>query len=1023
MSETTNVVNFPAALIALAEAKSPDDVGDVFKMHKVEAASILEWHSALVKKLDELQAGYDESEERFAQNWPMIDLAIRAGLPIMPQSHKARVYIDKFGVLHFKEQGTPTVMVGEFNAGAFTTVEQAWAHWLKNRQDEPSLCFTGTPLLGIDADAPRQKKGKNRPSGVIGLYSLVPADALKLYPQSRTQNFGRHVIGRMETGAAWMSKTGKLPLGIDVKAQTGFLRCGKRAQPGKEYVAVDGYADLWGAIRIEGERRAGRITGEPWSHVPPWPPAVMSAIDPRGDRFKPLAEQKSSVVERALSGYSEDYKPIGLESVLAGPFAAAIHAQYGDGKREFLGKDTTASASFFHWFGGALNVIGLTLGIPPEDLDDDHFNNALDWAYELPKHPDGIAEYAGREDTRQAYRCGMKNRERLMRHGYHTPKGCRKADFLAATSGKPLPGAQDATMEAWKAAWATCEASDAMIELADAERLFRLAVAAGAVPDVQKVAEWTDAPVGDVEAAYGRVQAETPTIAAPVPVLPSVEEALTAYRAAKVFDPGASVLDVLKAIAALPMAADRDVKMKALSSESSIGMAALRKDTKAMLGAVKAELSGIAYPHVSETGSPLSHSLSNICAWLEHRQKNIWFNEFAVFPYLDNEPMTDGALLQIMHEMHDDGFFVHSKNLKDGIASYAMTRACHPVRDILGGFVWDGVPRINTWLSDYCGAPRNAAWAHVSYLLMLALVMRIHYPGCKFDHILVLWGEEGLNKSELCRVLAINDDWLLEGFQLSWDQKTIIEMTEGKWVAEYAELAGHGSRDQGSIKDAVSRRKDKARKAYGYYSTEQKRQFVPIANVNKKDHLIDKTGNRRYIPLHIQKAIDAAGLHGVIQQLYAEAMVCMRAYVAANGTPDIRMSPEHWAYFGELQSNSRARSAVEDHATLAIDKIPYGTVRAVDLYRATGVDERRVRVDGPAIKAAMKDAGWTEERKRILGMRNAITVFTKGDVVQQDTMVILDEQSSTLIFMDRDDSRAKMTEIISLEDHQRRKMA
>jgi predicted P-loop ATPase len=242
-----------------------------------------------------------------------------------------------------------------------------------------------------------------------------------------------------------------------------------------------------------------------------------------------------------------------------------------------------------------------------------------------------------------------------------------------------------------------------------------------------------------------------------------------------------------------------------------------------------------------------------------------------------------------------------------------------------------------------------------------------------------MWGPEGMNKSEMCRVLAVRDEWLLEGFQLSWEQKQIIEQTEGIWVAEYAEFTGHSRREQGAIKDAASRRKEKARKAYGRYATEARRQFVIIANVNRADHLVDTSGNRRYLPLEINRPINIAGLRAVMSQLYGEAFHAMNAYIVEHGSPDIRMDQAHWEFFGGLQSQARVRDPIEDRVMQAIANVPQGTIRACDLYDVIGVEPIKMRSIVDNVRAAMKDAGWEHKRKRLSSNSNPLSCFVKGD--------------------------------------------
>ena len=87
-------------------------------------------------------------------------------------------------------------------------------------------------------------------------------------------------------------------------------------------------------------------------------------------------------------------------------------------------------------------------------------------------------------------------------------------------------------------------------------------------------------------------------------------------------------------------------------------------------------------------------------------------------------------------------------NPGDGFMQDALRLECidhifGPVRDYLDTLAWDGKPRLDQWLIDYCKAtdtPLNRAFGRK---VLMAAVRRVRSPGCKFDFILVLGGERG----------------------------------------------------------------------------------------------------------------------------------------------------------------------------------------------------------------------------------------------------------------------------------------
>ena len=91
--------------------------------------------------------------------------------------------------------------------------------------------------------------------------------------------------------------------------------------------------------------------------------------------------------------------------------------------------------------------------------------------------------------------------------------------------------------------------------------------------------------------------------------------------------------------------------------------------------------------------------------------------------------------------------------MQDALRLECMDHIFDPVRDYLDSLVWDGKTRLDRWLVDYCRAadtPLNRAFGRK---VLMAAVRRVRTPGCKFDFILVLEGEQGIGKSTMLKIL------------------------------------------------------------------------------------------------------------------------------------------------------------------------------------------------------------------------------------------------------------------------------
>jgi virulence-associated protein E/bifunctional DNA primase/polymerase-like protein len=195
--------------------------------------------------------------------------------------------------------------------------------------------------------------------------------------------------------------------------------------------------------------------------------------------------------------------------------------------------------------------------------------------------------------------------------------------------------------------------------------------------------------------------------------------------------------------------------------------------------------------------------------------------------------------------------------------------AVHPVKDYLLSLKWDGKPRIDTWLKDYCKAEAPEPYlSEVSRKFLLAMVRRIFEPGCQWDYILILEGNQGIFKSTVARTLA-SDKWFMDNLPDLKDKDAMLNLS-GKWLIELGELANVKRSDYNLVKAYLTRRVDTVRPHYGRLVADVPRQSCFIGTVNEGQYLKDPTGNRRYWPVKVGIA-DIEGLKAVRDQLFAEA--------------------------------------------------------------------------------------------------------------------------------------------------------
>lgn len=210
--------------------------------------------------------------------------------------------------------------------------------------------------------------------------------------------------------------------------------------------------------------------------------------------------------------------------------------------------------------------------------------------------------------------------------------------------------------------------------------------------------------------------------------------------------------------------------------------------------------------------------------------------------------------------------------LTETLAYFSGQNHFHPVKDYLEGLSWDGVNRIENAFKTYLGAKMPPKYLQaVSRKFFLALVARIYEPGCKFDHLPVLEGKQGIGKSTFGRIL-VGDKWFMDGLPDLADKDAALNL-QGIWLCEMSELSSLYRSQLEVAKAFITRQTDKVRPPYGARRVELPRSTVFVGTTNDRDYLVDSTGNRRFWPVLIS-ACDFAALIRDREQLLAEAHWC-----------------------------------------------------------------------------------------------------------------------------------------------------
>jgi predicted P-loop ATPase len=259
------------------------------------------------------------------------------------------------------------------------------------------------------------------------------------------------------------------------------------------------------------------------------------------------------------------------------------------------------------------------------------------------------------------------------------------------------------------------------------------------------------------------------------------------------------------------------------------------------------------------------------------------YDEFAARVVLRKHPPLEGAAPDTPWTDHHEAltrvWFLHkgispsAGDVGRAVQAAARHNPFHPVRDYFASLVWDGTPRLQTWLQTYLHVEDSEYVRAIGPRHLISGVARVYKPGCQVDHAIVLEGPQGKLKSTALRTLAVRDDWFTDRLSHVSSKDASIE-TAGVFIIEIAEMDALTKATSSAQKSFITRRHDRFRPPHGKHPISLPRQCIFACTINPPigGYLRDPTGGRRFWPVACRGMIDCEGLKEVRDQLWAEAV-------------------------------------------------------------------------------------------------------------------------------------------------------
>ena len=328
--------------------------------------------------------------------------------------------------------------------------------------------------------------------------------------------------------------------------------------------------------------------------------------------------------------------------------------------------------------------------------------------------------------------------------------------------------------------------------------------------------------------------------------------------------------------------------------------------------------------------------------------------------------------------------------LRDGVMMAARSNRYNPVVDLIRSEKWDGTKRLEHWLTWVYGVKEREYTQLIGRCFFMGLVKRAIQPGCKFDYMLIIKGEQGLTKSTAFRAIAapyFTDSGTKVG------EKDSLMARQLAWIVESAELESLNKADNTAIKQYLSAQEDWYRPPYGAQMIKAPRHSVDVGTTNADTFLKDATGDRRFWPLEVF-TVDVEKLKELRGQLLAEALARLEAneqYWPSREEEKRLIFPEHeqfkrtdsWEDLLHEYVNSPIAKSLKQAAGATRDFFA-----TTELYEALNIKADRIDAQGnmdERMARGMKALGFERHRETSGGRRRGFKRVKKVEEAPPST--------------------------------------
>lgn len=345
------------------------------------------------------------------------------------------------------------------------------------------------------------------------------------------------------------------------------------------------------------------------------------------------------------------------------------------------------------------------------------------------------------------------------------------------------------------------------------------------------------------------------------------------------------------------------------SGPASLGTALLLKQQSSIGGAVRARKQNRTpsvhlQPATDMNGTKVSVLIRELSSG---KYGDFWFDEFLRKPLREAggslfvlDPV---ELTRLQAELEDAGVLnVREPLLRRSLNVVATANRHDLAKERLKRLPkWDGVNRIEEFLTTYLGVQPGPYARGVSRYIWSGMIAGILKPGSMLDMVPVLVGAQGTCKRSALKAMVLEEGFYSD-LKLTDRPDRLFQKAVSRTLLGWEFVRGiKGRSDSDDVKAIISCTYLERPDPDGEGMIRYLRRFMLMGTSNTWDFLRDQSGNRRFLPFNVGE-INLASLAADREQLWAEALAWVHER-ASKGLPLVdfhdaeRLAPEEHQKF------------------------------------------------------------------------------------------------------------------------------